>query len=215
MFVTSAFAQSSTPSETPAGTAPAAEAPTAAAHGGETGATHTETGVPHEAAHEGGFPPFESTYFGSQLLWLAIAFGLFYLFMSRSIAPRIGGIIEDRNGRIAADLAEAGRMKSEADQAVATYELELANARSTAAAIAAKSREASKAKADEERKLVEAGLQEKIAAAEKSIAAIKTAALAEVGSIAEETAGAIVGELVGKGISQAEIATAVKAVSGK
>jgi F-type H+-transporting ATPase subunit b len=210
MFVTSAFAQSSTPSETPAETAPAAAATSV-----ETGATHTETGVPHEASHEGGFPPFESTYFGSQLLWLAIAFGLFYLFMSRAIAPRIGGIIEDRNARIAADLAEAGRMKAEADQAVATYELELANAKAKAAAIAATSRETSKAKADEERKLVEAGLQEKIAAAEKSIAAIKTAALAEVGSIAEETASAIVGELVGKGISQAEIADAVKAVSGK
>ncbi len=208
MFVTSAFAQSSTPSETPAVTHQAAQAPVSDVAG-------IETGMVQEAAHESGFPPFESTYYGSQLLWLAIAFGLFYLFVARAVAPRIGGIIEDRNGRIAADIAEAGRMKSEADQAVATYELELANAKSTAAAIAAKARETSKARAEEDRKRVEAGLQEKIAAAEKSIADIRTAALAEVGSIAEETAGAIVAELVGKGISQAEIASAVKAVSGK
>jgi len=202
MFVTEAFAQSSTTGDAQTGAAPAAE-------------THTETGVPHEAAHEGGFPPFDPTYFGSQLLWLAIAFGLFYIFMSRSIAPRIGSIVEGRQARISGDLAEAAKAKTAADDAVKAYEEELASAKAKANAIASTARDAAKAKADAERHASEASLQEKIVAAETRIAAIKTAALAEVGGIAEETASAIVEQLVGSGISKSEIATAVKSVSGK
>ena len=202
MFVTEAFAQSSTTGDAQSGAAPAAE-------------VHTETGVPHDAAHEGGFPPFDPTYFGSQLLWLAIAFGLFYIFMSRSIAPRIGSIVEGRQARISGDLAEAGKAKVAADEAVKAYEDELASAKAKANAIATTAREAAKTKADAERHASEASLQEKIAAAETRIAAIKTAALAEVGGIAEETAGAIVEQLVGSGISKSDIATAVKSVSGK
>lgn len=202
MFVTEAFAQSSTTGDAQSGAAPAAE-------------VHTETGVPHDAAHEGGFPPFDPTYFGSQLLWLAIAFGLFYIFMSRSIAPRIGSIVEGRQARISGDLAEAGKAKVAADEAVKAYEDELASAKAKANAIATTAREAAKTKADAERHASEAALQEKIAAAEARIAAIKTAALAEVGGIAEETAGAIVEQLVGSGISKSDIATAVKSVSGK
>ncbi|MCE3544037.1 hypothetical protein LXJ56_28060, partial [Escherichia coli] len=54
--------------------------------------THSETGV----AHKGVFPPFDSSHFASQLLWLALTFAFFYLFLSRVVLPRIGGIIETR-----------------------------------------------------------------------------------------------------------------------
>ena len=192
MFVTEAFAQSST-----------------------TGYAQTATGTTQEAGKEAGFPPFESTYFGSQLLWLAIAFSLFYIFMARTVAPRIGSIVEGRQARISGDLAEAAKAKTAADEAVKAYEDELASAKSKANAIASTARDAAKAKADAERHASEASLQEKIATAEARISAIKTAALAEVGGIAEETASAIVEQLVGSGISKSEIATAVKSVSGK
>jgi F-type H+-transporting ATPase subunit b len=83
-----------------------------------------------DAAHGGGaFPPFDPSTFPSQLLWLAITFGLFYLFLKRVVLPRVGGILEVRRDRIAQDLDQAARMKSEADAAVAAYEQELAEAR--------------------------------------------------------------------------------------
>ncbi len=43
----------------------------------------------------------------------------FYFLVSKLISPRIGSIIETREARIAGDLAEAQRMKDEADAAVA------------------------------------------------------------------------------------------------
>jgi F-type H+-transporting ATPase subunit b len=165
-----------------------------------------------DTAHGGGaFPPFDSSTFPSQLLWLAITFGLFYLFLKRVVLPRVGGILEVRRDRIAQDLDQAARMKSEADAAVAAYEQELAEARAKSNAIAQQARDKAKADADAERRTVEATLESKLAEAEARIASIKASAMKEVGAIAEQTAATIVQELVGAKVDKADVAAAVTA----
>ena len=165
-----------------------------------------------DASHGGGvFPPFDSSTFPSQLLWLAITFGLFYLFLKKVVLPRVGGILEVRRDRIAQDLDQAARMKGEADAAVAAYEQELAEARAKSNAIAQQARDKAKADADAERSTVEAALENKLAEAESHIASIKTSAMKEVGAIAEQTAAAIVQELVGAKVDKADVAAAVTA----
>ena len=114
MFVTSALAQESAPA-------------TEGAHTGTEGDTHSGTGVPAEA--HGTFPPFDPATFPSQLLWLAITFGLFYLFLKKVVMPRLGGIIDVRSDRITQDLDQAARLKGGADAAVAAYERGLAEAK--------------------------------------------------------------------------------------
>lgn len=171
----------------------------------------TETEVALDPPPEGSFPPFDSSTFPSQLLWLAITFGLFYLFLKRVALPRIASILEVRRDRIAQDLDEAARMKDEADAAVAAYEQELAEARRKAAAIAQEARDEAKAEAEAERRKVEATLDAKLEKAETRISEIKSTALADVGGIAEETAGAIFEQLVGGRIDRKALAEAVKA----
>lgn len=191
MFVTAAFAQ---------------EAPAE---------THTETGAAGHAAGEAHFPPFDSNLFASQVLWLAVVFVLFYMFMEKAVVPRIGGILENRRDRIASDLDEASRLKDESDAAVAAYEQELAEARNKASSIAQKANDKAKAEAEAERAEVEAELARKTEEAEQNIAAIKAKALGEVGSIAEDTTAAIVERLIGATVSKAEVASAISAADGK
>jgi F-type H+-transporting ATPase subunit b len=148
-------------------------------------------------------------------LWLAITFGLFYLLMSKVIVPRIGGILEHRRDRIAQDLDEANRLKEEADNAIAAYEQELADARNKASAIAETAREKAKAAAEAERVSTEAELNAKMAEAEKSIAAIKTKALADVDTIAEDAATDLVKHLLGGAVTKTEVAAAIRSASGK
>jgi F-type H+-transporting ATPase subunit b len=207
MFVTPGYAQETAPAE---GEAHPAEGE---AHPAE-GTAHTEQ--PHDAGHEGGgaFPPFDSSTFPSQLLWLAITFGLFYLFLKRVVLPRIGGILEVRRDRIAQDLDQAARMKEEADAAVAAYEQELAEARTRAGSIAQDARDSAKRDAEKERKRVEAELEKKLADAESRIAGIKENALKEVGTIAEDTTAAIVERLVGTTADKAAVSAAVKNARG-
>lgn len=169
----------------------------------------TEVAIDH--APQASFPPFDSSTYASQLLWLAITFGLFYLFLQRVILPRISGIIDVRSGRIAQDLEQAARMKEEADAEIAAYEQELADAKAKANAIGQQARDGAKADAETERKQVEASLESKLAEAEARIALIKDAAMRDVGEIASDTAGAIVRELIGTEADKSAVAAAVAA----
>lgn len=178
--------------------------------------THTETTVAHGdpagQAHEKTFPPFDPSTYASQLVWLAITFGIFYVLMKRVALPRIAGILEMRRDRISQDLDEAQRLSDESDAAHAAYEHELAEARKRAHAIAQDARDEAKAETDAEREKVENDLNEKMASAEAQISKIKQDALSGIDEIAGGTAEAIVKELIGGTVTKAELA---KAISGK
>jgi F-type H+-transporting ATPase subunit b len=157
-----------------------------------TGA-HTEA----DGGHGGGFPPFESSTFASQLVSLVIAFVALYLIVSRVALPRVGSVIDARQNAIEGDLAQAQKLKDESDAALKAYETELATARSRAQAIGNETREKLNAAAEAERKKLEDQLTGKLAAAEKQIAATRETAMSNVRGIAADTAGAIVQRLTG------------------
>ncbi len=161
----------------------------------------------------GVFPPFDPSTFSSQLVWLAITFGFFYLFMARVVLPRIGNILEDRRDRISQDLVEAQRLKEETDASIAAYEQELSEARHKAHVIAGEANDKARAASDSEREKVEAELAENLANAETHIGNIRDAAMAEVDAIAGDTAQAIVNQLIGGKITRAELAKAISSAS--
>jgi F-type H+-transporting ATPase subunit b len=160
-------------------------------------------------AGESKFPPFQSQYYPSQFVWLALSFLLLYVLMSKVALPRISSIIAERSKRIADDIASANKFKERADAAHAAYEKALSDARSRAQAIAVATREQQAAAAEETNKRLESQLHERLAAAEKSIAATRGAAMSNVGTIAADTAAAIVERLIGKAPAAHEVAAAV------
>jgi len=162
--------------------------------------------------HGRGFPPFDPHTFASQLFWLALAFIALYLLMSRVALPRVGSILEARRRRIDEDLAEAQRFKDASDAAIAAHEKALAEARGRAQALANETRAKAAAAADARRKEVDAKLNDRIAEAEKAIAATRSSAMANLGSIAVEPAGAIIERLTGVPPTSEELGRAVSNV---
>ena len=159
--------------------------------------------------HGGGFPPFQKETFASQLIWLALVFATLYLLMSRIALPRVGAILEQRSQRIDGDLAEAQRLKDEADAASAAYEKALADARGRAQTLANERREAEAARTEAARKALETRLNAQIAEAEKTIAQTRSAAMVNVRDIATGTAAAIVERLIGRAPTEQQVAAAV------
>jgi F-type H+-transporting ATPase subunit b len=155
------------------------------------------------------FPPFQTENFPSQLVWLTLTFVLLYVLMAKVALPRIGSILAERSKHIADDIAAAQRLKERSDAAHAAYEKALADARTRAQGIANTTRERQAAAAEETNKRLEAELHERLAAAEKSIAASRHAAMGNVGSIAAETASAIVERLIGKTPTAHEVSAAL------
>jgi F-type H+-transporting ATPase subunit b len=161
------------------------------------------------AEHGRGFPPFDAQSFASQLFWLVLIFAALYLLMSKLALPRIGSILEERRRHIERDLAEAQRLKQESDDAIAAYEAALAQARARAQALANENHAKAAAAAEARRKEIEAELNARVAQAEKEVAASRSAALANVRSIATEAAAAIVERLTGLVPADQEVAEAV------
>lgn len=162
--------------------------------------------------HGGGFPPFQKDTFASQLIWLAITFIALYMLMSRIALPRVGAILEGRRQQIDGDIAQAERFKAQSDEAIAVYEKALADARNRAQTLANDTREKSRAEAEAARKSLDATLHEKIASAERTIAARQADAMRNVQSIAAEAAAAIVERLVGVVPATPDVETAVAEV---
>jgi F-type H+-transporting ATPase subunit b len=166
----------------------------------------------HTEVHGGGkpqFPPFNKETFPSQLLWLAVFFVLLYAIISKLAIPRIGGIVEARRGKIDGDVAEANRLKEQSDAALKAYEKSLADARGRAQALANETRDKLNAEAEQSRKALESELNAKLAGAEKTIAATKSAAMSNVKDIAIDTATVIVQRLIGTTPSGDAVETAV------
>jgi F-type H+-transporting ATPase subunit b len=174
---------------------------------GQKAGAHTQA----DGGHGGGFPPFESSTFASQLVSLLIAFVALYIIVSRFALPKVGGAIEARQGAIESDLAAAQKLKDQSDAALKAYEADLAAARSRAQAIGAETREKSNAAAEAERKALEDKLAVKLADAEKQIAATRTAAMSNVRTIAADAAGAIVQQLTGNAPDAGTVKSAVDA----
>jgi F-type H+-transporting ATPase subunit b len=159
--------------------------------------------------HGRGFPPFDAQTFASQLFWLTLTFVALYLLMSRMALPRIASILEARRQRVENDLAEAQRLKGASDAAIAAHERALAEARARAQTLANETREKAAAAAEVRRKDVDAKLNARIAEAEKTIAATRSAAMANVHAIASDIAPAIVERLIGLAPPGNEVAEAV------
>ena len=109
---------------------------------------NTSTGHAPAGEHKGAFPPFQSETYASQLVWLVLAFVLLFVLMSKWALPRVGNILDARQKRIDGDIAEAGALKAQSDEAVAAYEKALADARANAQAIANETRDKQAAAAE-------------------------------------------------------------------
>lgn len=172
---------------------------------------HTESlELPADIGHgPSGFPPFESANFASELVWLAISFGLLYYLMSKIALPRVQGILDMRAGKIAQDLKEAHASREQSEQAAAAHDKTIAEAKAEAQALAQATHARLNAETEAKRHKLEADLNTKLADAEAQIANMKAKALGNVDDIAREAAASIVERLTGKAANAKAIAAAV------
>lgn len=178
-----------------------AAAPAAAAKAGEYSAGHAEK--------SGVFPPFDPSYFPSQIFWFLLSFFVLYFLLSRLLLPRISETLEERSSRIADDLDSAARMQREAEEAEKSYKQALADARAKAHNVAETTRQSVDAEIAAELEAAEAEAAQAAEAAEQRIRDIRKAALANIETIAGETAQASVAALTGKKVTLATVKSAL------
>ncbi|MAA76543.1 MAG: F0F1 ATP synthase subunit B' [Rhodobiaceae bacterium] len=151
-------------------------------------------------------PQLDPAFFAPQLVWLFISFIALYFLLGSFALPKIGGVIKARQDRLDDDLSQAETFRQEAEQAMADYETALAEARSKAAEIIQEVRDATAAELAKKEAELEEKLSAQAAEAEGRIQASRVAALTGI----QETAEAVVAEIVQITIGQEVKEDAVK-----
>ena len=145
----------------------------------------------------------------SQWFWLLLVLAVIYFFVGRGIVPKVEATVDLRDAQIAADLAEAERLREEADATEEGWRAKInaAHAEAHELAHAAKDRSLR----DTEKKV--AAADKKLAGeADKAAAALDEArkdALGEIEAMAAEAAREIVAKLTGADVDAKTARTAV------
>jgi F-type H+-transporting ATPase subunit b len=155
-------------------------------------------------------PQFDfGNVFVPQLFWLAVFFIVLYFGIVRPTLPKLGRVMDERTGKIDADLAAAQAAKQSADELGEAYRRDLERDRETARDALAKAKE--QAAHEREKRLAEADarINARVGEAEERIAAARSDAGASLRAVAIETTQAIVAKLTGTTPSPEAVAGAI------
>lgn len=149
--------------------------------------------------------------YASQLFWLAIVFAAIYFGIGRAMVPRIEKTIDDRNARIAADLAAAESARAAARESEEGYTASLDTARGSALKTLADAKAKAAGATEAVLKAGNADQDAALTAATDRIDATKRQALGEIEAATVDAVEAIVTKLSGAKLDRATVAARVKA----
>jgi len=163
-----------------------------------------------ELMEEAPFPPFDPTYFPSQIFWLLVSFFALYFLLSKIFLPKISWAIDERSEKISDDLENAERMQKEAQEAEISYTESLALARAKSNSVAETTRQAIDAELKLEMDAENKKADIKSKAAEDHIKSIRDNAMKNLEIVSCEVAQTAIESLTGSKISLKVIKKALK-----
>ena len=153
-----------------------------------------------------------SQIFFSQLFWLLLVFGIIYFWIGRGMVPKIQSVVEDRDRKIADDLAAAQSAREQAEAAEEAYRERIDASRSEAMKVAQEAKTQAALDTEKRLKIVDDQIGTRVAEAETRIRAAAEAARRELEPVAAEAASELVAKLTGQTISAKDAEPEVKAV---
>jgi F-type H+-transporting ATPase subunit b len=153
-------------------------------------------------------PQFDFATWPGQIFWLLITFALVYFVLSRTFIPRLRYGIDSRRERIGEDMAEARRMRDEADAQAEIARAQMAEARAVAQRTSSEAKAKAAHEAAERQRALQTDLDARLGQAEGRIRAARDQAMGQVRGIAVETAAAIAEKLSGQPVPTATVEAA-------
>jgi F-type H+-transporting ATPase subunit b len=153
-----------------------------------------------------------SQIFYSQLFWLLLVFGIIYFWIGRGMVPKIQSVVEDRDRKIAGDLAAAQSAREQAEAAEEAYRERIDASRSEAMKVAQEAKTQAALDTENRLKVIDEQIGTRVAEAETRIRAAAEAARRELEPVAAEAASELVTKLTGQNISAQDAEPTVKAV---
>jgi len=153
--------------------------------------------------------------YASQLFWLVLVFALIYFGIGRAMLPKIQRTVEDRDAKIAGDIAAAKAAREAADKADEAYQSNLAASRNEAQAAAAAAKSRATAASEVRLKAADAEIAQHVAQAEAALASARVAAVGQIEAVAIDAAQDIVARVSGVFVDRGQAAAAVAAAMSR
>jgi F-type H+-transporting ATPase subunit b len=147
----------------------------------------------------------------SQLFWLAVALGFIFFVIARGMVPKIQATVDQREGKIAADLERAQAARREADETEAAWRARMDAARAEAARLTQEAKNESARQTEAKVKKAADKINAKAEAAEAKIREAAVAARSEIEAVAADATQQMIERLTGLKVDRKEAAQAVKA----
>jgi F-type H+-transporting ATPase subunit b len=145
----------------------------------------------------------------SQWFWLAIVLATIYFVVGRGIVGKVEATVDARDAQIAADLAEAERLRAEADASEEAWRARMNAAHEDAQATAAQAKAAALKDAEKRIAAADQKLAKKADEAAQALEAARKSALAEIEGVAAEAVQGIVAKLTGANVTDKAARAAV------
>jgi len=150
-------------------------------------------------------------FYASQIFWLALVFGTLFFVIGRGMLPKIQATVDARDARIAEDLAEAQRARTQADTIEAEYRARIDESRMEASRVTEASKQDMARQTEAKIKAIDVEIHARTDAAEADIRAATAKAMRDIEKVAAETAAEMVEKLAGIKVGADRAAAAVKA----
>jgi F-type H+-transporting ATPase subunit b len=147
-------------------------------------------------AYAEGVPQLDTTWFASQLFWLALCFAATLVVVTRMVVPSVGGVLATRASAIASAMQEAETFRNKAENASSGMDEATRNARATSAQLVQTAKDESAAQAATAGTALDSELKKKLDEAEKAITEAKNKATQDLNQHAGDVAQALVAKLV-------------------
>jgi F-type H+-transporting ATPase subunit b len=145
----------------------------------------------------------------SQWFWLLLVLGAIYFFVGHGIVPKVEKTVDARDAQIAADLAEAERLRAEADATEEAWRAKINDAHAEAQALAHDAKDRSLRDTEKRVSAADKRLAAKAEDAAKALDEARASALGQIEALAADAAREIVAKLAGADVDESAARAAV------
>ena len=146
----------------------------------------------------------------SQFFWLAIVLGLIYFGIGKAMVPKIQSTVEERDKKIADDLAAAEAARVQADETEEAYRQRMDASRAEAMRVTAAAKAEVAQAVEKKAAKADAANQAKLDKAQQRIRGAREAAQAEIALVAVEMSQDVVAKVAGLKVGRDEALKAVE-----
>lgn len=143
--------------------------------------------------------------------WVLVAFVLFVALVWKPIGRAVGGMLDSRANRIAAELDDARRLREEAERLLAEYQQKQREAEGDAQAIIAHAKEEAELLAAQAQRELHQALERRTRLAEERITQAEAKAVDEIRAAAVDLAIASARDVIAGGMEEQRRATLIDA----